>query len=198
MSNSKNKKKNMDEQFKRKEETNQPEASVSEKEATPTPSAETNTEQAVESQEASVAEKAPADKKKLDDVLSPRGMAHREEKEKKAPLPPPPQDEFDDDALLAELHALIGDTEPPKPTQRSTVSPFAAPAPVKSVPAPKPLARITADTLKDMPEDLEEVMEADNLGVPGWVKGVLILLISLLVCAMTFYSVAADLAGKVF
>ncbi len=41
-------------------------------------------------------------------------------------------------------------------------------------------------------------MEADTLGVPGWLKGAFILLLSLLLCAMTFYAVASDVIGEIF
>jgi hypothetical protein len=42
------------------------------------------------------------------------------------------------------------------------------------------------------------VLEDDEVGVPGWLKGAFLLLIALLLSAMTFYAVATDVIGKVF
>ena len=107
-------------------------------------------------------------------------------------------DTVDDENLIAELHALIGDPVMPKPiTGRAPSSPAASAAP-RTAPASRPVARITPDALKDVPDDYEDVAEADTLGVPGWIKGLFILLISLLLGAMTFYAVASDLIGEIF
>ena len=104
----------------------------------------------------------------------------------------------DDEKLLAELHMLIGDPVKPKPVQsRSGVSP-AGPGSPLTAPKPRPVARITPDTLKNVSDDYDELGEADTMGVPGWIKGAFILLLSLLVGAMTLYAVASDLLGEIF
>ncbi len=131
-------------------------------------------------------------------AVSYASMAHAVQEAKKEPTGRFSRDAVDDETLLAELHALIGDTEPSKPAQSRTSSPFAASRKSSVTPEPRPVARITPDALKNVPEDYEEVMEADTMGVPGWVKGIFILLISLLLGAMTFYAVASDVLGKVF
>ncbi len=104
----------------------------------------------------------------------------------------------DDESLLAEIHALIGDPVTPKPIHGSTTSPFAKPSVPRSAPIQRPLARITEDALKNVPDEYEDVAEADTMGVPGWLKGLFILLFSLLLGAMTFYAVASDVIGQVF
>lgn len=131
--------------------------------------------------------------------VSYASMAQAVEEAKKEPTGRFSRDAVDDETLLAELHALIGDPAPAKPTQSRAASPAAAPRKPSVTPEPRPVVRITPDALKNLPEDDdEEVMEADTMGVPGWVKGVFILLISLLLGAMTFYAVASDVLGKVF
>ena len=102
------------------------------------------------------------------------------------------RDAVDDETLLAELYALIGD----KNTKKASDT-MEAPAPVQTKPAPRPVARITPEALQAAPEEFIEV-EEDTSGVPGWLKGVFILLISLLLSAMTFYAVASDVIGKIF
>ena len=104
------------------------------------------------------------------------------------------RDAVDDETLLAELHALIGDASKPQPEP----APFTKPAQRRSPPAARPVARITAQTLKDVPEEYEDLSESDAAGVPGWLKGLFILLIALLLSAMTFYAVASDVIGEVF
>ena len=97
----------------------------------------------------------------------------------------------DDETLLAELYALIGDGQT---EARQTVPEAKAPSkPVQPAPA-----KITADALKDVSEELDEGLEEDTLGVPGWVKGVFLVLVSLLLSGMTLYAVATDLLGKIF
>ena len=113
---------------------------------------------------------------------------------KKEPTGRYDRDAVDDETLLAELYALIGD----KNTKKTAASPVAeAPAPVQTRPAPRPVARITPEALQDAPEEFIEV-EEDTSGIPGWLKGAFILLISLLLSAMTFYAVASDVIGKIF
>ena len=97
---------------------------------------------------------------------------------------------LDDDTLLEELYALIGDGK------KAPVRHDAEATPVKQV-QPEP-AKITPEDLKDVPEEQEEDLEQDTAGVPGWVKGIFLLLISLLLGGMTLYAVAADVLGKVF
>ena len=104
------------------------------------------------------------------------------------------RDAVDDETLLAELYALIGDGTAKKPA--ATAAKENA-APVQTRPAPRPAVRITPETLQDAPEEFVEI-EEDTAGVPGWLKGVFILLISLLLSAMTFYAVASDVIGKIF
>ena len=58
--------------------------------------------------------------------------------------------------------------------------------------------RLTPEALKDVPEEYEDVTEEDGSGVPGWLKGLFILVISLLLGAMTFYAVASDVIGEIF
>ena len=109
------------------------------------------------------------------------------------------QSAVDDESLIAELHALIGDPIEPKPAQRHAAGvPSGGVAKPFSPPAPRPKVRITPEALKDVPEEFEDVAEADTMGVPGWLKGALILLLSLLLCAMTFYAVASDVIGEIF
>lgn len=100
------------------------------------------------------------------------------------------RDAIDDETLLSELYALIGG-----PSKAQSPAPEA----VKPAPAPqKPAARITPETLQALPEEPEELAEEDSFGNPGWLKGVFILLISLLLSAMTCYAVASDVIGKIF
>ena len=100
------------------------------------------------------------------------------------------RDAIDDETLLSELYALIGG-----PSKAQSPAPEA----VKPAPAPqKPAARITPETLQALPEEPEELAEEDSFGNPGWLKGVFILLISLVLSAMTCYAVASDVIGKIF
>lgn len=103
------------------------------------------------------------------------------------------RDAVDDETLLAELYALIGDSTPKK----TVAAAVKEEDPVQTRPAPRPAVRITPETLQDAPEEFIEV-EEDTAGIPGWLKGVFILLISLLLSAMTFYAVASDVIGKIF
>ncbi len=103
------------------------------------------------------------------------------------------RDAVDDETLLAELYALIGDAKP----KAAEPAPKAEPAPVQPSPVARPEVRITPETLQDAPEEYVEI-EEDTSGVPGWLKGIFILLISLLLSAMTFYAVASDVFGEIF
>lgn len=106
------------------------------------------------------------------------------------------QEKPDDDALLAELYALIGDGDRARSAAHPAAPGSARPAqPVHPEPEH---ARITQEDLQFAPleEDLE--LEADGTGVPGWLKGLFLLLVSLALGGMTLYTVAADVLGKVF
>ena len=143
-------------------------------------------------------EKTEAQKEQRTNTLFFEPVSKNKEEARKEPDVPPVRENLDDDDLLAELHELIGDSEKPKDVSFSVKSSFSRPERPLTAPAPRPLARITPDALQNEPEELEGVMEADTLGVPGWLKGAFILLLSLLLCAMTFYAVASDVIGEIF
>ncbi len=145
-------------------------------------------------------EKAAELKEEALSSVSYASMAQAVVNAKKEPTGRFDRDAIDDDTLLAELYALIGDAKP-KQSAETPAKPVSAPAPApvqtRPAPAPRPAARITADALKDAPEEYVEI-EEDTSGVPGWLKGIFILLISLLLSAMTFYAVASDVIGEIF
>ncbi len=145
-------------------------------------------------------EKAAEPKEEALSSVSYASMAQAVVNAKKEPTGRFDRDAIDDDTLLAELYALIGDTKP-KQNAETSAKPVSAPAPApvqtRPAPAPRPVSRITADALKDAPEEYVEI-EEDTSGVPGWLKGIFILLISLLLSAMTFYAVASDVIGEIF
>ena len=99
----------------------------------------------------------------------------------------------DDESFLAEIYALIGEGAKPKPAEK----PSAESINTRPVPIARPAARLTQEALKDVPEEYESVSAEDASGVPGWLKGLFILLISLLLGAMTFYAVASDVLGTI-
>lgn len=138
------------------------------------------------------AEKEEAPKEEKLSSVSYASVAQAMVNAKKEPTGRFDRDAMDDDTLLAELYALIGDRNTKKPAAEKET-----PAPVQTKPTPRPAARITPETLQAAPEEFIEV-EEDTSGVPGWLKGVFILLISLLLSAMTFYAVASDVIGKIF
>ena len=144
-----------------------------------------------------VSEKADAEKDVTPSAFSRASVTQTGEKTKE-PASHFSRDAVDDDALLAELHALIGDPGKPQAVAGRQTSSFTPPSPRRVVPAPRPMARITPDALKDGPEEYEEIAEADTMSIPGWIKGLFILLISLLLGAMTIYAVASDVIGKLF
>ena len=159
------------------------------------------------------AEKAPAEQKNEKPALQEKPSSFQDETIPAASFVPKARpaanagqeptarfsmDTVDDENLIAELHALIGDPFKPKPAAGRSNSPASVTPAPRTAPAPRPVARITPDALKDVPEDYEDVAEADTLGVPGWLKGLFILLISLLLGAMTFYAVASDVIGEIF
>ena len=122
--------------------------------------------------------------------VSYESVAKAVEQAKKEPTGRFNRDAVDDETLLAELYALIGDGSKPKAARNPE-------EPTSSRPV-RPAARLTQEDLHTAPEVYEDVQEDDAGGVPGWLKGVFILLISLLLSAMTFYAVASDLLGKIF
>lgn len=107
------------------------------------------------------------------------------------------RDAVDDETFLAELYTLIGDGE--KPKTEKPAAPVAAPSRTAApTTTPRPAGRITPEKLQAAPEEYEDLLEDDEVGVPGWLKGAFLLLISLLLGAMTFYAVATDVIGKIF
>ena len=127
--------------------------------------------------------------------VSFESMAQAVETAKKEPTGRFDRDAVDDETLLAELYALIGDKrespkpdpvpqEPEKPEIRGSV--------------PRPAPRIRPEDLESLDEVESSVIEEDFTGVPGWIKGAFLLLLSLLLSAMTFYAVASDVVGKIF
>ncbi len=84
---------------------------------------------------------------------------------------------IDDDELLRELYALMGDTpKVPDSTQSRPDHRDSAP-------------ELTVD------EPLEEEDE-DEAVTPGWLKGIFLMLVSLVICGMTCYAVATDVLAR--
>ena len=84
---------------------------------------------------------------------------------------------IDDDELLRELYALMGDTpKVPDSTQSRPEHRDSAP-------------ELTVD------EPLEEEDE-DEAVTPGWLKGIFLMLVSLVICGMTCYAVATDVLAR--
>lgn len=156
----------------------------------------------------------------------------------------------EDDQLLRELYALMGDIpKDPKPVEKKAPEPPAAkpaekavpeppvkaekpkpaepkpapepekpkpvPEPEKPKPAPEPAPQpLTERTPEPAPLAEPEAPEffaptrarveeePDELpterSAPGWLKGTFLFLISLLLCGMTLYAVAADVLGPLF
>ena len=117
---------------------------------------------------------------------------------------------IDDETLLAELYALMGESpkkqEQPQPIQsvRQELKQANEQQARRSEPAVQTRASETVERPglenEALPEpagyeDAEEVEETG--GVSGWVKGLFLLIISLLLTGMTIYAVAADLFGKI-
>ena len=151
-------------------------------------------EEAVSAQNASESEKEkPEAVKKPANAVSYASMAEAVVNAKKESTGRFSRDAVDDDTLLQELYALIGDGSQPKTAKRGEE--HTTPRPVQPV---RPAARLTPEDLQAAPEIYEDVLEEDAGGVSGWLKGSFILLISLLLSAMTFYAVASDLLGKIF
>ncbi len=107
------------------------------------------------------------------------------------------RDAVDDDTFLAELYTLIGDGEKTK-TEKTQAAGGPQVRKAAAPTTPRPAGRITPEKLQAASEEYQDVLEDDEVGVPGWLKGAFLLLIALLLSAMTFYAVATDLIGKVF
>lgn len=139
--------------------------------------------------------KAPPSPEEAFSSVTYESVAEVVETAKKEPTGRFNRDAIDDETLLAELYTLIGDSKNTK--KASSASSQEKPS-VKPSPIHRPEVRLTPQDLQAAPEEYEELMEDDSVGVPGWLKGVFILLISMLLSAMTFYAVATDVIGKVF
>ena len=127
--------------------------------------------------------------------VSFESMAQAVETAKKEPTGRFDRDAVDDETLLAELYALIGDKrESPKPVP----APQEPEKPEIRGSVPRPAPRIRPEDLESLDEVESSVIEEDFTGVPGWIKGAFLLLLSLLLSAMTFYAVASDVVGKIF
>lgn len=165
----------------------------------------------------------------LDDIISEVGQTSEPS--------PAPWSKQEDDELLKELYALMGDIpkEPEKPAERAAAAPKPAPeapkpaqesAPSAQPAAPKPNKPAAEQTPAQRPaapeltpaapaqpapmlpeqeptpartavqEDWEEL--PSERSAPGWLKGTFLFLISLLLCGMTLYAVAADVLGPLF
>ena len=126
----------------------------------------------------------------------------------------------DDETLLAEIYALMGDT-PPKSAaakQPPRAPKTAAPKPEEGTDQEASPLRISANLNQDrseeapiQPQPLDQGRQApeededdeipvrvEEQGAPGWLKGVFLLLISAVLSGMTMYAVAADVLGKFF
>lgn len=124
--------------------------------------------------------------------VSYASMAKAVEDAKKEPTGRFARDAVDDETLLDELYTLIGDTRQQEKSQTvsDSLKPEARPV--------RPAVRIRPEDLQMLPEEDVDEIEEDVTGVPGWLKGVFILLLSLLLSAMTFYAVASDVIGEIF
>ena len=118
---------------------------------------------------------------------------------------------IDDETLLAELYALIGETPRSRAAaqavrmQNAKAQPYAAQEPAHVDIAPQQTPQVAAATQSMEPEDAyvrtpqsAELAVEEPSGAPGWIKGMFLLLISLLLGGMTFYAVATDVVGNLF
>ena len=81
------------------------------------------------------------------------------------------------------------------------MEPIAEPeaAPVPQAQPTREAEEAVLETRQPAADDDYESEEVEELhGAPGWLKGVFLLLVSLLLGGMTFYAVATDLMGKLF
>ena len=116
---------------------------------------------------------------------------------------------IDDDTLLAELYALIGEVPAKTPDETAPAAPQKKPEPKKAPLKPAPAeqteepqtapARRHAMVEVDRPDSQVELEAEEEMGgAPGWLKGAFLLLLSLLLSGMTFYAIATDLFGRLF
>ena len=106
-----------------------------------------------------------------------------------------PQDE---ESFLEELYALIG--KPAQSPERAVLPEEGEPIDTRpeQIREDRPAGRITEEQIRAVQESIEDIPEDEEGSVPGWLKGALLLLISLLLSAMTFYAVASDVIGEIF
>ena len=145
--------------------------------------------------EAEVEDPAEAPAEKPLASMSYESMAEAVKTAQKEPTGRFSREAVDDETFLAELYTLIGDGSRGKTAKTDS---YHSPAGERLTPQARPTVELNDEQLKDAPEEFEEVLEDDSTGVPGWLKGVFLLLISLLLSAMTFYAVASDVIGEIF
>ena len=161
----------------------------------------------------------------LDNILS--------DAESASPKTPTPWSKQEDDQLLKDLYALMGDIpeepekraakaaaekkpEAPEPERKAAEAPAqpekAAPKEPAAEPTPVQAAEKAAASVQsasklpeqepgELPQDgIQEDWEElpSERSAPGWLKGTFLFLISLLLCGMTLYAVAADVFGPLF
>ena len=137
-------------------------------------------------------------------AVSYESVAQAVEEAQKAPGASDTREYIDDETLLAELYALIGDSENGESKSAAPVSKLPEEkASDEELPAleprePKPMPILNQEELEATVEEEELLLEEDPTGAPGWLKGAFLLLVSLLLSAMTFYAVASDVMGKIF
>lgn len=161
----------------------------------------------------------------LDGILSEGGQTPAQA--------PTPWSKQEDDQLLKELYALMGDIpkepekpappakqpEPAKPEEKTPApaapsaqeapeQPAEKPAPVEK-PAPAAESMAKTQPVPKLPEQEPDVRSRaavqedweelpNERSAPGWLKGTFLFLISLVLCGMTLYAVAADVLGPLF
>lgn len=136
-------------------------------------------------------------------AVSYESVAQAVEEAQKAPGASDTREYIDDETLLAELYALIGDSDKDSkpaapvsklPEEKAPDGELPAPEPRE----PKPMPILSQQELEATAEEEELLLEEDSTGAPGWLKGAFLLLVSMLLSAMTFYAVASDVIGKIF
>ena len=196
----------------------QPEAGAAEAEKPAEPEAEKAAEPEAEKPEEPEAEKPaePEGEKPLTAVTFAEVAEAITARRDQVKEPTLTRSAIDDDTLLAEIYALIGEGGKRRPAPKAEAAEAApeqtkaepeaaepvrsavpaAPAPAAPVEAPQPPVHISSSESAFYEGELTE--EADNGGAPGWLKGIFLLLISLMLSGMTLYAVATDLIGKLF
>ena len=128
--------------------------------------------------------------------MSYESVAEAAESLKKEPTGRFTRDAVDEGEFLSEICSLIGDGTrdyQPRAGQGADV-----PQPERRSPSPRPAPRISVEDLHAIPDTPEDILENDSTGVSGWVKGLFLLIISLLLSGMTLYAVFSELMGKTF